>query len=854
MIQHFGKSWLVAWVGYVASRPLSTLLSIGAATVVFAWVAVSQFQINSDLSQLIHQEAGWREDFEAYKEKFPDLVDPAIVVVSGTSFMAVENAARRLEASIAAREEYFRAVYSPQNDPFFRRHALLYLPLDDLYDMTDRLSQAQPMLTAVSEDPSLRSILKLLREGVANGETDAAGFVTTVRLLTQSAQAHSAGEDSTIRWTDEFFSGQDTWHRLILLKGQRNFSATLPNAAVMQELRIIIDAMDFPAEISVGITGEVALSHEEIEAAMEGVQLAGWVAVVLLFAILFLGVRSLKIIVATFAMLVIGIIWTSAYAMLAVGEYNTLSIIFLVMFFGLGVDFAIHFSLRYQEAVNVSDDAAVQALQDSAGSVGGAIVICTITTALGFLGFWPTDYQGLADLGVISAGGMLVAAFLTFTFLPAFYAAVGSIRPHVIDIPTSDRLVSWLIRRRVGVIVAIAIAALSAVFSASQAKFDYSVLALKDPDAQSMRTLRELQAGNIATDYSLNILSQREIPKAELEALVTVDSVTTPFDYVPADQPDKLFVLQDLEQLLFSAIAPVRSADAPSPIELRAEITALIEAIRMASASLELERLALSLERLLRAEGQVLADWQQPSISVLLKELAWLREAIYVETVGFDDLPGPLRARLVSDEGDFLSVVVPAENVAPVAALSRFIESVREVVPIATGRPVIEWGVGGIVVSSFQQALAFALVSILLVLLITFRNVRDAVLILIPLALAALFTLAIGVLLGVSLNMANILVLPLVFGLGVDNGIHVVDRFQGAGDVENFMHSSTPRAVMLSTLTTVGTFAALSLSPHQGTASIGILLTIAVALVLVFTVFLLPVLLSFNSPTHHAAV
>ena len=854
MIQHFGKSWLVAWVGYVASRPLSTLLSIGAATVVFAWVAVSQFQINSDLSQLIHQEAGWREDFEAYKEKFPDLVDPAIVVVSGTSFMAVENAARRLEASIAAREEYFRAVYSPQNDPFFRRHALLYLPLDDLYDMTDRLSQAQPMLTAVSEDPSLRSILKLLREGVANGETDAAGFVTTVRLLTQSAQAHSAGEDSTIRWTDEFFSGQDTWHRLILLKGQRNFSATLPNAAVMQELRIIIDAMDFPAEISVGITGEVALSHEEIEAAMEGVQLAGWVAVVLLFAILFLGVRSLKIIVATFAMLVIGIIWTSAYAMLAVGEYNTLSIIFLVMFFGLGVDFAIHFSLRYQEAVNVSDDAAVQALQDSAGSVGGAIVICTITTALGFLGFWPTDYQGLADLGVISAGGMLVAAFLTFTFLPAFYAAVGSIRPHVIDIPTSDRLVSWLIRRRIGVIVAIAIAALSAVFSASQAKFDYSVLALKDPDAQSMRTLRELQAGNIATDYSLNILSQREIPKAELEALVTVDSVTTPFDYVPADQPDKLFVLQDLEQLLFSAIAPVRSADAPSPIELRAEITALIEAIRMASASLELERLALSLERLLRAEGQVLADWQQPSISVLLKELAWLREAIYVETVGFDDLPGPLRARLVSDEGDFLSVVVPAENVAPVAALSRFIESVREVVPIATGRPVIEWGVGGIVVSSFQQALAFALVSILLVLLITFRNVRDAVLILIPLALAALFTLAIGVLLGVSLNMANILVLPLVFGLGVDNGIHVVDRFQGAGDVENFMHSSTPRAVMLSTLTTVGTFAALSLSPHQGTASIGILLTIAVALVLVFTVFLLPVLLSFNSPTHHAAV
>ncbi len=854
MRQSVGNSWLVAWVGYVASYPRLTLLSIATATVIFGWVAVTQFQINSDLSQLIHQEATWRDDFEAYKSKFPDLVDPAIVVVSGSSFMAVENASRRLEAAISAREEYFRAVYSPQNDPFFRRHALLYLPLDELYDMTDRLAQAQPMLTAVSEDPSLRSILNLLREGVANGETETAGFATTVRLLTQSAQAHSAGEDSTIRWTDEFFSGQDTWYRLILLKGQRNFDVTLPNAAVMEELRNIIAAMDFPAEVSIGITGEVALSHEEIEAAMAGVQLAGWVAVVLLFAVLFLGVRSLKIITATFVMLIIGIIWTSAYAMLAVGEYNTLSIIFLVMFFGLGVDFAIHFSLRYQEAVNLADDAAVQALKDSAGSVGGAIVLCTITTALGFLGFWPTDYQGLADLGVISAGGMLVAAFLTFTFLPAFYAAVGAIRPHVVDIPRSDRLIGWLVHRRIGVILAIAVVAVGAIYSASQAKFDYSVLALKDPDSQSMRTLRELQAGNIATDYSLNILSQRQIPKAELEALVTVESVTTPFDYVPSDQAEKLFVLQDLEQLLFSAIVPARSADSPSPIELRVATTALIEAIRNAPASSELEGLALSLEQLTRSDADAVADWQQPSIGALLDELAWLREAIYVESIDFDDLPERLRARLVSDDGDYLSVVVPAENVAPVAALSRFIESVREIVPIATGRPVIEWGVGEIVVSSFQLALVFALTSILLVLLVTFRSLRDSVLILIPLALAALFTLAIGVLLGVSLNMANILVLPLVFGLGVDNGIHVVDRFHGAGGVENFMHSSTPRAVILSTLTTIGTFAALSLSPHQGTASIGILLTIAVALVLVFTVFLLPVLLSFDSPTHRATV
>jgi predicted RND superfamily exporter protein len=79
----------------------------------------------------------------------------------------------------------------------------------------------------------------------------------------------------------------------------------------------------------------------------------------------------------------------------------------------------------------------------------------------------------------------------------------------------------------------------------------------------------------------------------------------------------------------------------------------------------------------------------------------------------------------------------------------------------------------------------------------------------------------------------------------VDNGVHVIDRYRDLSDVEHLLHSSTPRAVLLSTLTTIGTFAALSLSPHLGTASIGVLLTIAVSFLLVFTVFLLPVLLSF---------
>ncbi len=175
-----------------------------------------------------------------------------------------------------------------------------------------------------------------------------------------------------------------------------------------------------------------------------------------------------------------------------------------------------------------------------------------------------------------------------------------------------------------------------------------------------------------------------------------------------------------------------------------------------------------------------------------------------------------------------------------------------------TGRPVIEWGVGDIVVLAFQQAALTALLRITLVLLVALRRIGPTVLVLGPLILAGACTFALGVLMGQSVNMASVLVLPLIFGLGVDNGIHVVDRFLGTtaeragGQVDQLMQSSTPRAVLLSTFTTIGAFAALSISPHQGTASIGMLLSVSVGLILVFTVFILPVLLSYL-PTREGA-
>jgi len=850
--------FLQSWVLWVTKHATFTLLSLLVATAVLGWVAVAKFHMNSDLSTLINQTAPWRADFDLFEDNFPELVGTAVVVVQSDSVYELEQTTQTVLSYLRARPEFFRAISAPGSEAFFRDHAFLYMSLDELDDTADRLAQAQPWLTAVAQDPSLRGIVGLLSDGLENDPP--AGFADVVQLIASSAGQMLEGKDASIAWTDELFQVEGPLYQLIYLKANSSFSDTLPDAQVMAELRKMVSLLNLPTTTSVHITGELALQHEEIEAAIEGVTLAGWLALLLLLVVLAFGVRSGKIMLATFVMLAVGVVWTSAYAMLSVGEYNTLSVVFIVMFFGLGVDFALHFSLRYQEAINTGATATTQALLDSTRSVGRAISLCTLTTALGFLGFWPTDYQGLADLGIISAGGMAIAWFLTFTFLPAFYSLVGPPRVHQIDFPTSEKFVGWLVQHRRTVIASTAVLGVLAVFGASQASFDYSVLALKDVNAESMRTLRLLQSEGLSTDYQLVALTSQPLDPSVLEALDVVDNVLVPADLLPSDIEEKLYVIGDVQALLWSALEPLTVNRPPSVIETRQQLLGLAKLIDnlLAADSMSgvVDRQSLAdfhgrLIRMSEASEQTLLAWQHAVVHNLNEELSWLRRATNATEISFVSLPQSITSRLISPAGLHLNVIVPAQDIAPVDALTRFIDDVREVESHATGRPVIEWGVGRIVIDAFGEAMIFAIGSIALVLLIAMRKLNSVLLILVPLLLAALFTLAFGVIFAKPINMANIIVLPLIFGLGVDNGIHVVDRYlsewKEGGNVDHLMHSSTPRAVLMSTLTTIGAFAALSLSPHAGTASIGWLLTVAVGLLLLFTVFLLPVLLSSNS-------
>jgi hypothetical protein len=842
-------------VAACASHGVATLVVVAMLTALAAGYSAEQFRMNSNLGALIKQEGGWREDFERFKASFPMLVDTAIVVVTAPSQSSLESSTRALEEAFRARAK-LEDIYAPANDPFFRDHALLYLDRAALEAMVDRLARAQPMLTAVAEDPSLRGVLELVQDGVEHEPT--AGFARIVELLDTAAAGVLRGEPATVRWTDEFFESDGALLRVVYLKGRADFGAALPNAVVMAEIREAIAATPLDPGVEVLVTGEIALAHEEIRAAQQGVALAGTVSLVLLTAILVLGIRSARIVTVLFLLLAVGVSLTTAWALLAVGEFNTLSLVFLAMFFGVGVDFSVHYCLRYEEALAAGQESRA-ALRRAADDVGGAIVLCALTTAIGFLGFVPTDYGGLGDLGIISAGGVVIATVLTFTLVPAFFAVFGPPRRRrTVELPTAAGWVRRLVGARRAVLSIVVVATVAAAIVGSRVYFDYSVLALRDDSSESMRALALLNRENVVNDYSLSVLGHAADGDDALRAaarLPVVAEVRNPVDYLPDEQDAKLDVLADVALLLDSALTPARRREAPDAAERTAAVDALLASLASESPpnrvlAERLDGFAARLRDLTGRGPDALLAFEHAVVANLREELDWLGRAVAVDRpVAFEDLPAPLRTRLVSASGEYLSQVLPQEDLSRVENLAQFVEDVRAVAPNATGRPAIEWGVGNIVQRSFFEALGFALLAIVVILLVALESVRETLLVLLPLALTAVFTVAAQVLFDVPFNMANVLVLPLIFGLGVDGGIHVVDRYRRGGDVANLMHSSTPRAVLLSTLTTVATFAALILSAHRGTASIGILLTVSMLLLLFFTTIVLPVLLGAPSRT-----
>jgi hypothetical protein len=851
---------LLWWIDAATARPWLVALAATLLAAVSLWYTIADLRIDTDTTDMISADVPFRQHDRAFAHAFPKFTNPIVAVIEGAVPERVQLAAEALADALRADQDHFSAVDYPQGLPFFAREGLLFLEVDELASLTDRLAEAQPLLAALAEDPNLRGLGAFTTLVLGQQTDDAALPAELDRLFGDMAavvEAQLEEAPAELSWRTLLDDGADgAVHRqLVVAQPRLDYASLAPASEAIAALRAAAARLDIAPQhgLELHLTGGAVLEDEELESVGAGALTASVVTTVAVVLLLFWGLRSWRLIVATLLTLAVGLLVTAGFTAIAIGRLNLISVAFAVLFVGLGVDFGIHVVLRYQEQIR-RDAGQIRALERAAQNVAGALTLSALCAAVGFLSFVPTAYLGLAELGIISAFGMLVAWFASLTLLPALLCLM----PLKKAPPIARTGLLLPIERHCRTILALAAAAgLASLFALPQLAFDFDPLNLKDPQAESVLTFHRLKADRDTSPHVIDVLApsleQADRIAGDLATLRPVGEVMTIESFVPQAQDEKLELIDSLAWTIGPLLQPAETAplDAGQRDEalgrLRRALADGLSGERAAERNQGTAALARALGELPAAGGAraaAQAELEARLMGLLPVLLDDLRQALAAKPVGLDDLPADLREQWLTQDGQTRVLVRPAWQIDNNEELRAFAEAVLAEVPHATGTPIVVLEGGDAVVRAFTQASLLALVLIAAMLALILRNLRDIVLVLAPIVLAALLTAASAVLLGLSLNFANVIVLPLLLGLGVSGAIHVVMRQRQHGDI---VGTSTPRAVVFSGLTTIASFGALALSDHLGLASMGQLLTIAILWSLVCTLVVLPAMLVASS-------
>ena len=844
-----------ALVGVAVARPGATLALSLLLTIAALFVAAGRFAMTTDTAELISPDVGWRQQERRVEAAFRQLSDAMLVVVDGRTPELAERGAATLAHVLAGDRAHFRRVTRPDGGDFFAREGLLYGSVAEVKATMGALVQAQPLLGPLAADPSLRGVAGAVGT-VADATVTGGGAASLDRAarplaaLADASEAALAGRPVWFSWQRLLGGGggqQAPTRRLVLVQPVLDHGALKPGEAATDA--IAAAARGIGPGVTLHLTGEVPLADDEFATLEENIGVVGAVMLAAMLATLWFATRSARLVAAIMATIVAGLVVTAALGLAAVGRFNLISVAFIPLFVGLGVDFGIQLSVRFN-AERVDGMNVPNALARAAAALGAPLSLAAAAVFLGFGAFLPTAYVGIAELGVIAGLGMVVALLASVTLLPAMIVLLRPGAPtREVGFAAMAPVDAFLHRRRSWVLWAFGGSMIASIAALPLVVFDFNPLHLRDPNAPSMRTLADLTRDPERTPNTIDVLAKSEgearALSARLSRLPEVAQVVSVDSFVPADQPAKLAAIADASTLLDLTLNPFDTAPTPTDADLVRALADAAATLRGAAGqgagAAAARRLASLWDRLAHAapaRREALDRGLHFPLSVMLDGA---RASLQAQPLTQATLPAGLRRDWVAPGGLQRLQVFPAGNSNDNRVLERFRTAVARVTPAISGLPVATQAAARTVAGAFVQAgvIAFVLVSVLL--LVVLRDAREVAFTLAPVVLSIFLTLGSCVVIGQPINFANIIAFPLLFGVGVAFHIYFVMAWRGGAT--DLLQSSLARAVLFSALATGTAFGSLWLSHHPGTASMGKILLISLAWTLVCALIFEPALL-----------
>ncbi len=871
------RKGLSYWADWTLRHPWLVLLMISLLGALALQYTSNNLSINTDTAELIAPDAPFQQNRRKFEKAFSQDMHTLLLVIESDTPELTKSATKRLGRLLSADKANFDSVYIPDENEFFHQNGLLYLDPQDLQTISANLAQAQPFIGRISEQPNMSGFFSIFEDALKTSNKDQSVPIDLPALIEKVSRAlHKSinGENSLLSWegliAEKKLSVSHSKNGFVIVLPKFDYTQIRPAETAIESIRLAVAEIQDPnlPSVKVWVTGEVGLEDDELLGMSNGTFTASVFSVVLVLVILLVAYRSIMLSVATLITLALGMVFCGAFAAFSVKELNLISIAFAVSNIGLGVEYAIHFCLRYRDNL-VHHISREKALSSTLVSTSPSLLLCAGTTAIGLYAFIPTDYKGVSELGLLAGTSLFICLLVTLIALPALLKIIplsvsdsisGQSSHHATLATLSEKLATLTLHYAKPISIATLVMAMLSIGLVFKVKTDFNPINLRDPKTESVIAFKNLMKDKETSPMTLTVLTKNEKEtKALQQKLTTIDSVDKTislYDFMPSDQQDKLAIIEDMAMVLGSqaqSFPALKSDDEPTAginnliktlDDVLPEKTDAHEIEVLKTFKKELQDILLELSaRQEPSRREFIEKIQTTLLGTLPNAMNELYASFNAKEITLADIPTEIKERWLSRDGVYRVQIFPKKDLNNLADLQKFITDVQAIAPETTDLPVMYWESMKEVIAAFQQAIIIALITIALLLFVIRRNVTDTVLVMTPLVLAGLFTMASTVITNTPINFANIIALPLLLGLGVDNGIHMVEKLHHSlSEKQNIYQSSTARAMFYGALTTASSFAGLAFSPHQGIASMGLIITMGIFWIMVCTFIILPAL------------
>lgn len=814
--------------------------------------------------------------------------------------MKLEAAQLRVPVHPGAKEtvatNLFSHIFCKGDLKMLGAKALLFVPEDKLVELKKRLDEYRPLIQPFTRTTNLVTLIDMINtqfgkaKAERNEQTESLlrALPALERIVNQAVSSLRRGGIPPSPGVFALFDANHEAEQSVYITfadGQIYLITAQPAAPGMEkqavrDMRALMEETraEVPG-VNAGLTGESVLELDELEQSQKDTTKASVVALILSALIFIYGYHETGRPLKAVACLLVGIGYTMGFATLVIGHLNILTITFVPILIGLAIDFGVHLVTRYEEELR-HGKSEEEAITTALVFTGQGIFTGAFTTAGAFLAMGFTDFRGIKEMGIICGGGLLVCLIPMLTLLPVL---VLRGRQNALDHsapPTVDRRAQiekfWLQRPWWVVAVTTVVCGLCAT-QLPKIYFDYNLLHLQSATLPAVEFQDKLLNASTASPAGSTNAGQsvlyaaviaNSVPEAvaleeritKLPAVARVRSVAT---FLAENPTSKLRLIGEIKQ----TVAPLHFNEPdPRPANVAELSRSLYSLGGFASLAAEMAResdpdIAKQLAALHRATEVLrremwrgspadqeivatkLGNYQYALFADLRETFQALQNQDNLAGLRVEDLPPNLRDRFVGVTGKQLLQVYPKEDVWQRNHQEEFIRQLRTVDPDVTGTPVQLLEYTSLLKVSYEQAAWYSLAAIALLVYIHFRRISSILLALLPVGIGALWLAGIMGWFQIPLNPANIMLLPLVLGIGVTNGIHILNRYAEERN-PGILAMSTGKAVLVSGLTTIAGFGSLLLAKHRGIHSLGLVMAVGVATCLLAGLTFLPALLN----------